>query len=936
MKQKKKLIEVAIPLQDINKESAREKSIRHGHPSTLHLWWARRPLAACRAVLFAQLVDDPSSHPEKFPTEKEQVKERERLFNIIRELLPWENMTDPSARKRILKKAYKEIEASCDGEVPPIYDPFSGGGSIPLEAQRLGLKAYGSDLNPVAVMIGKALVEIPPKFNGLKPVNSEFQQMTMARKTFKGAEGLAEDVKFYGEWMREKAFEKIGKYYPEVELPNGGGKATVIAWLWTRTIKCENPTCSRITPLLSTLTLSSKKGKESYLDVALNRNGTLEFEVSDSPTQRIKDSKKGLKRGVSGIFECIHCGNVSKRDYVAEQGCNGKMNCLPTAIVYEGDKGRGYIKPQQMEVLEHLPIVSTKGLEIEFEPNPRDIWCRNFGLTEPYKLFTKRQLLALTTFSDLVHEARELVLKDAIAAGMADDQISLEEGGKGATAYADAVAVYLAFAVDKASDYWSSICSWNIARDGIRSTFARHALPMVWDFAEVNPFSSSSGNFLSGLTWIYKFLLSHSPVTTGEIQQLEAQKVTTPKEVVFSSDPPYYDNIGYADLSDFFYVWLRKSLRKYYPKLFSTLMVPKAPELVATPYRHGSKAEAEEFFVSGMRDVFKTLNTHQDVDFPVTIYYAFKQEEIKQEGLISTGWATFLQAIVDGNWAIVGTWPVRTERSGRMIEVGNNALASSIVLVCRKRTDEVNSEITRREFLRELKRELPSALQTLQESQIAPVDMAQSAIGPGIAVFTRYNKVIESDGSAMSVATALRLINDAIDEFYTEQEGRLDPATRFALTWFEQHGFNEAAYGEAETLANARNIAVNSMERIGILSAKSGKVRLLKRNELGVFKPSDRAYRDNRCIWLETQNMMKVLQSDSFDGAGKLLQELSPNEENIRDLAYRLYSICDKKKRSDEALNCNQLIQDWEDVLRVARESKPTQTSLSSHFSNKS
>lgn len=782
----KKLIEVALPLEAINKESAREKSIRHGHPSTLHLWWARRPLATCRAVLFASLVDDPSSHPDQFPTEEAQAAERDRLFGIIERLVKWENSNNPE----VLAEAQAEILKSTGGNPPPVYDPFCGGGSIPLEAQRLGLEAHGSDLNPVAVLITKALIEIPPKFTNKPPVNPDSRKKPLAQ--WYGAQGLAEDMRYYGKWMRDEAQKQIGHLYPKVQLPSGG-EATVIAWLWAGTVKCPNPGCGIHTPLLTSFILASKKGKEAYLIPHVS-NGQIQFSVSNQPPKEYQDPKKGLKRGMSGVFECIACKTVTTRNYVSQEGKAKRLGVVQTAVVVQGQRGRLYLPAKFSPCPPNIPKADITGLNVEFSPNPRDVWCRNFGLDIPADLFTSRQLLTLTTFSDLVSEAREKVLTDAVAAGMLDDSLPLNEGGTGATAYADAVATYLAIAVERISDYNSSICSWNSGRDNIRNTFARQAIPMTWDFAEANPFSDSSGNFIGAVDWVTKVIEISPCSVKGFVKQTDAT-TSDPyaKSIVVSTEPPYYDNIGHADLSDFLYVWLRRSLGSIHPDLFTTLFVPKAQELVATPYRFaGDKQKAKDFFEAGLGKVFRQMRGMANDEYPLTVYYAFKQTETEETdedthdvAIASTGWETMLEGLIKASFTITGTLPMRTERSARSVGIGTNALASSIALVCRPRPESAPST-TRRQFLNELKHELPKALQTLQQSNIAPVDLAQASIGPGMAIYSRYTKVLESDGTPMRVRTALQLINQTLDEFLTEQEGEFDSDTRWALAWFEQ------------------------------------------------------------------------------------------------------------------------------------------------------
>jgi putative DNA methylase len=916
---KKKLIEVAIPLEAINAASAREKSIRHGHPSTLHLWWARRPLAACRAVLFAQLVDDPSSHPDQFPTHEDQERERKRLFAIIEDLVKWENSTN----EEVLARARVEIARSCGGVLPPVYDPFSGGGSIPLEAQRLGLPAYGSDLNPVAVMIGKAMIEIPPKFKDMPPIHPGIKE----RSFYRNAEGLAEDVKYYGEWMREKAWERIGHLYPQVDLPKeyGGGKATVIAWIWARTVPSPDPAFSDVqVPIASSFLLSSKAGKETWVEPIVDRKAkTITFRIRHKGTKaEIAAAKDGTKAG-RGNFRCLMSDSAITGDYIKQAGKAGRMGQMLMAIVAEGKGGRKYVAPNG----EHVRIAfSEEAKKIAAEcretflsgTTPARLTggtCHAYGLDQWGKLFTDRQLVALNTFSDLVHEAREVIEQDALAAGLSPDPTPLHQGGKGAKAYAEAVSVYLGFAIDRLADAGSSIATWSSA-EFIRFTFARQAIPMTWDFAECNVFSNSTGNFIGAIDWVWKALSALVPYSDGFEDQHDAQNVKLPMNAVVSTDPPYYDNIGYADLSDYFYVWLRRNMKEVYPNLASTISVPKAEELVATPYRHGGKLKAEEHFLKGMTAAISSLARQSGADFPATIYYAFKQSEVEQEGLSSTGWATFLEAVIQAGYSIVGTWPVRTERSARTIATGTNALANSVVLVCRKK--EASAEvITRAEFIRALKRELSPALAALQAANIAPADMPQSAIGPGMGVFSRYKAVLESDDSPMTVKAALQLINRELDEYLGGIQGEFDADTRFAITWFEQNGLRPGDYGTANNIATARGISVESVKHAGIVESAAGRVRILRRDELDpAWDPEADSH---LTVWECCQHLVRLHEKYGVGyETAVMLKKFGPKADDVRDLAYVLYNICEKRGDAKEATAYNALIADWTDLTREA------------------
>lgn len=1112
---RKKLIEVALPLEAINREAAREKSIRHGHPSTLHLWWARRPLAACRAVLFASLVDDPSEYVAELLKDSAKRKaaekelkarkklwdemsavlekakaggisapapglpaeasaqagpepklediiaeiERERLFEIIRQLVKWEN----SNNERVLNAARAEIMRSCNGNLPaprpacagrpglffvyaiecddgshyigqtddlqrrwmehvegrgadwtkrhkpvrvahweefnsreeavkrehdlktgfgrkwlkdliasgrarqagppPVYDPFCGGGSIPLEAQRLGLEAHASDLNPVPVLINKALIEIPPKFAGKPPVNpeargevaadvsrlksspalkeSQSRLTSAATGTWKGAAGLAEDIRYYGQWMRDEAEKRIGHLYPKVKLPkeHGGGDATVIAWLWTRTVKCPNPACGAQMPLASSLWLSTKGENKSWAEPVIDsKSKTISFNVKTGQGQPPSPPKLG--RGAK--FKCLVCQQSPDGQHIKDEGAAGRMETQLMAIVADGPKGRVYLSPNS----EQANVA--KQAKPEWQPDqplandPRNLWCIPYGLRTFGDLFTKRQLVALTTLSGLVLEARDKALKDS----------------NGDSEYANAVAIYLGLSVSRTSNTICSLAVWSQGRDQSVNVFSRQALPMNWDFPEVNPFAGAAGDFAETSASMAKTVAGIAVGKQGFVDQCDATRVNTDgSKWVFCTDPPYYDNVGYADLSDFFYVWLRASLSQINPKLFSTLLVPKTDELISAPHRFdGDGDKAKNFFEVGLGKAFKRVRELQSEQFPFTVYYAFKQSEAEESGEnedddsaenshASTGWETMLEGLLKSGFSINGTWPMRTERPTG-VKRGTNVLASSIILVCHPREKDAGVA-SRRDFLAALKRELPEALRHLQKGNIAPVDLAQAAIGPGMAVFSRYAKVLETDGSTMSVRSALTEINKCLDEVLAEQEGEFDADTRWALAWFDQNGFAEGAYGVAETLCTAKNTSVQGMKDAGILEAKGGKVRLLKKEELDADWPACRlsakqagtkhgagrnpATDSRLTIWEITHHLIRRLEQGE-SGAAELIQQLGAKAEVARDLSYRLYTICERRKWAQEAIAYNALVLSWSDVQRLAEERKaaatPTQGEL--------
>jgi putative DNA methylase len=956
---KKKLIEVAIPLEAINAASAREKSIRHGHPSTLHLWWARRPLAACRAVLFAQLVDDPSGYTDKLlgdakirakaeaelavrlkawrerkadaqgnvpdtpePTLEDCAAdiERKRLFEIIEDLVKWENSTN----EEVLERARAEIRRSCGGELPPIYDPFSGGGSIPLEAQRLGLPAYGSDLNPVAVMIGKAMIEIPPKFKDMPPIHPGIKD----RSFYRNAEGLAEDVKYYGEWMREKAWERIGHLYPQVDLPkeHGGGKATVIAWIWARGVPSPNPAFQNgVAPLVNSFLVATKNGAHTIVRPVINKSSaTIEYVVESGifSEGELAKIKKGTKAGKAEHFLCAFSGETITREYIRSCAKSGRMKPVMLAGIVEVDGRKLFVPASLSGVNVELPEVDAAGAKTVKEVHLGGSTpvramvtggvCSAYGMETWGDLFTDRQALALDAFSSLIRELRDVVVSDF--AKSAD----LSRTG-GAADYGDALAILLACALGRAADFWSSNATWESSGGFISHVFTRQGLPMVWDFAEGNPFSNGTGSWKSTcVEWVVRVVSSVCPRASGSIQMADAATVKYEQKYVFSTDPPYFDNISYAVLSDYFYIWHRKALKDIFPDIFSFLATPKNEELIAMPYRAGgNKSAAEDFFVSGMRSAMANLAGSSIPDSIVTIYYAFKQSEIKTEGTSSTGWATFLQAVLEAGLSVVGTWPVRTERSARLVAVGTNALANSVVLVCRKKEGSAEV-ITRAEFVRALKRELPPAIAELQAANIAPADMPQSAIGPGMGVYSRYKAVLESDDSPMSVKTALQLINRELDEYLGGIQGEFDADTRFAITWFEQYGTAKGDYGAADNLARARGISVESVKHAGIIESAAGKVRILPRDELDGDWEADRD--GHLTVWVCLQHLVLKYEKDGIShDTAVLLKKIDAKAEAVKDLAYCLYDIsANKRKDAKEATAYNALIADWTELTRQA------------------
>lgn len=951
----KKLIEVALPLDAINAASAVEKQpFTRRHPRSIHIWWARRPLSAARAVTFSQLVNDPEDlwrcqNPGKEPNQQVKghwTKARAKLFKIIEDLVLWENTINEivlkPAREAIrqswrdiceLNKSHPDAKTLFDPEkLPGLHDPFAGGGAIPLEAQRLGLESFASDLNPVAVLINKVMIEIPPKFAGMPPV---FPGANTALTTWTGTAGLAEDVRRYGQWMRDEAFKRIGKLYPPIEItkamlkdrpdlkPYEGKQLPVIAWLWARTVRSPNPAFSDVeVPLASTFILSSKEGKEAYVQPVVGKSGySFTVKVGKPPAE----AKGGTSFGKQKGFQCLMSKSPMTFEYIRAEAMADRMDQKLMAIVAEGTKGRVYLTPTPEQEAIAAKVKPEWKPDLKLPDQALGFRVQLYGMKTFGDLFTPRQLVALTTFSDLVGEVRERIRRDTIADKRPDDETPLDGGGTGARAYAEAVSMYLGLATSRWTDLSNTICSWNTTNQNVRALFARQAIPMNWDYVELSPFGSV-GPWYSAVESSTE-AMSSLPASVHSVSvQANASDQTISSGKFVSTDPPYYDNIGYADLSDFFYVWLRRSLRSTFPSLLSTIAVPKAEELVATPFRHGTKQKAEKFFLDGMTQAMHGLAEQAHPSAPITIYYAFKQSETESEGTNSTGWETFLDAVLKSGLSISGTWPMRTERAERSVSLGTNSLASSIILVCRPRAKNAGT-IGRRQFIRLLNEALPLALDAMTReseglhSPVAPVDLSQAIIGPGMAIFSRYGAVLEADGSPMTVKTAMQLIN----RFLAEDD--FDADTQFCLHWFEQHGWEEGKFGEADTLARAKGTSVAGVKEAGVIESGGGSVRLYKWKE---YDADWDATTDNRLpIWEALHQLIRAYNADGDSGAATVLAGIGGKAEPARQLAYRLYTLCERRGMAEDARAYNEVVTGWSGIESAAAKiPQPKQATL--------
>lgn len=909
---RKKLIEVALPLQAINAAAAREKSIPQGHPAGLHVWWARRPLAACRAVIFASLVDDPSSRPDKFPTIQEQDRERRRLFDLMEQLVQWEN----SLNEDVLAAARNEISRSGAGGAK-IYDPFCGGGAIPIEAQRLGLHAIASDLNPVAALLTRCLADVPSRFAGRGPVSYSRDELNV-RGPWVRAMGLATDVETYGEELIETARKRLIDLYPTVEID--GGAATVIAWLWARTVSCPNPICGATIPLVKTFALSTRQNNTWCVDVAVDhaRRHTAFSVRRGAPTCDGTVNRRGVR--------CLVCEEAASLAYVRDEGKKQRLGTRMLAIVAEGRRGRVYASPNE----QHEHIASS--VEPAWEPdadivnNPRHMSPPLYGMTRYADLFTRRQLNLLTTLSDLVGEMRARVLGDALASGVPDDGVTLEQGGSGGTAYADAIAAYLALFVDRVASRSSSQCWWERGWEKVTNVFARQTLSIVWDFAESNPFSESTGNVKRALESVVGTVRCAYAKGSSKVFVRDATDGASYPDAVVCTDPPYYDNVPYADLSDFFYTWLRTALSGVFPELFTTVATPKMQELVADPMRFGGdKARARSFFEDGLERVFTQIRENASSSAPMTVFYAFKQtdqmvigETDAPEERVSHGWETMLKALLAAGFEITGTWPITTEQPVRLRSMNSNALASSIILVCRPRSS--GSVCSRSEFVRLLRLELPTAIQRLREASLAPTDLQQAALGPGMSIFSRYATVLEPDDSAMTVRSALALINEQLGQTLLGEIGDVDAESHFALAWFDELGYSNGRYARADVLLRAKNANIEKLVRSGVAVSESGNVRLLSPQE--VTQETRSALRSYPS-WSQGIHVIAALIGidGSEEKAAAALRAIGVDaSEHIKDIAYHCYLVCDRARRSTEARDFNALVQAWPDLLRLASE----------------
>lgn len=947
---RKKLIEVALPLPEINDASAYDKMPGIGpHPKGIHQWWARLPLPTARAVLFASVVDDPESHPEKWPTEEKQNRERERLFDILRRMMQKKLHDHPE----VYEEAWQEIVKHCDGKHPAVFDPFAGGGSIPLEANRLGFDARAADLNPVAVLLNRCNLDLAPRWNNHPPVNPEDRQKIGGSENWTGTNGLAADLRYYAGRLRNCVTGRVGHLYPKarIEEEHGVGHANVIAWIWTRTVASPNPAAQgKHVPIASSYVLSSKNDKTVWAEPVRDANAKdgWRFVIHAGPASKdqVSRARLGTKAAKGQDFICTLTATPIQRSYVQAEGKAGRLRERLMAIVADGPTGRMYLPPRQDHEVVSIGIPGETSVSEARAtilsgslPTRAEITggvCTAYGLTTWGHLFSDRQILALLTLGDAISETAPQIEADALHSGLTAPD---------ARKYTESVTTFLALASDRCADFNNSLCRWSPTNQKVMNLFGKQALPMVFDFAEANFLGSSVGSWTTCSEYVADCVevIGGGKSKPGVARQSDAAtEQEDGSHLLISTDPPYYNNISYAVLSDFFYVWLRRSIGHLHPDLFDTVLTPKIPELIAAANRFdGDPHKAKQHFEDGFRCAFTALGKKMDLRFPLTVYYAFKQDdedsgstdELDADSTLdlTTGWETLLDALISSGFQITATWPVRASQKWRMVSMGANALASYIVLACRPRPTDA-PQTDRRSFVSELKRDLPAALKHLQQGNIAPVDLQQAAIGPGMAIYSRYSRILESSGKTMIVRTALSLINQALTEVLSEQEDEFDPDTRWAIPWFEQHGFEEGTFGDAELLSKAKVTSVAGLQHAGLIHSKGGKVRLLRPDELPAnWDPT----KDKQLtIWEITHHLLRLYFHEKAGDVptADLLRKVGRDSDIVRDLAYRLFNVCEKKKRSQEALAYNALVLGWSEIARLARDGAKAQVSQTELF----
>lgn len=745
---RKKLIESVMPVSVINRESEREKVARTGLPSSVHIWWSRRPMAAARCTLFASLIDDPSEHPELFPTEQEQ--ERQRLLKMAEEL----SLVENASNTELLKAAKAEILRCAEGTLPTVFDPFTGSGAIPIEAHRLGLSAEATDLNAVASMITTLVSDVPTRFHNTIPVHPQTEMRLNI--PLPGAQGYAEDVRYYGEQLQEEATKRIGYMYPKIRKPNDGQELDVSAWIWARTIKCPNPNCGCSIPLSSSYDLAKKKGSEAWVE-PVAENGRITFRMHREPNTMAKEKPKVAQ---TAVFKCPACGEITPDAYVKECGTKHQITSQLIAIVADDGRKRLYLEPTSEQEFA-AKVVPPKDIPHGALPIfPQRFSPPSFGLADYADLFTDRQLVFITTMMKLAREAQNDVEKQSIEKGMSNDGITFANGGQGALAYAQAVRIALVLTISKLLDRCSNLCSWSSSSGGsLRNVFSRAAMPMIWDYAEGNPFADAGGSYANALSRTCEAIAALPAEGEGRTTVADCTMPNNVRNAILSTELPFYDKASYADLSDFFYIWLRYGLGDLYPEYFQTEVTPKKEELTAFAYRwNGDRQQANAFYAEGMNLAFKNLYESVSDEYPSTVAYQYKGNDAKDSALPSE-WEAFVAAVCNAGFMITASWPLARKYEVTIEHAEERSIP--ITVVVRKRPSDAK-QTTRRFFVAAVKRELPTIVEDLND-KVTQMDLRASVIGQALNIFSRYSKVLDADGTVMKPQMASRIIEQELD-----------------------------------------------------------------------------------------------------------------------------------------------------------------------------
>ncbi len=886
-----KLIEVALPIEAISAACRREKERKTGTIRNVHKWFAPMPGPAWRALLFAALVDDPGDD-----------ETRQKLLDLIVKLVPPDG-GPPSAEA--LADARALIAEEMNGYLPTVLDPFCGGGSTLVEAQRLGLPTVGSDLNPVPALITRVLTELVPMVSGREPLVGDPAEL--GKIAGGPLDGFLADLRHYGKRIRQHALEQIGQLYPE--SPDG---ATVVAWLWARTVTCPNPACGAISPLIASFWLSKRSGANVWI------------EPTASPDRTRAHMK--IRKGASGNVpagtvkrtgaHCAVCSTPIPLSHVRSEGRNGRLGLQLTAVVTDSGGGRSYREPTPTDMRAAEIARPDDAPDVPIPEHALGFRVQLYGMQTFADLFTNRQLIALGAFADAVALVPDWVRENG------GDEI-----------YGKAITSTLGLCVGKLAQSNSSQARWNVRSSGsskAEPAFGRHTLSMVWDFAETNPFGESVGSWLGQIESVSGGLRSLStnapPSRVAAIDARGAGSLLSSPGLV-ATDPPYFGQIGYADLSDYFYVWLRRSLRDVLPDFFATVATPKRTELIAEPARHGGdRSAATNFFIEGFTETFGVLGNASHPDLPMLIVYAHRQEESNDGGLTATAWDAMLSAILQAGLRIAGTWPIHGAREARQISIGTNSLASYVVLVCRPQLADAQVGDLQ-SFLSVLRAELPRAIEKVKQAAISAIDLGQAAIGPGMAIFSRFAYVVDpATGKRMTVHRALELINQVRAEAIDDFAGALSPETRWAMNWFRDYGFNEADFGQAEKLFTQMNTSLDQLKAAGVADSRRGKVRLLRRNELPTSWDPEADGR--RLEWETLLHLVKRHEEGGEEAAGALLRRVEDDAEAVNNLAYWLVDKC-QFTQGPEVLAFDDLITSWPRITEIAaREEQGEPTTL--------